>query len=274
MTDTSWNDCGVDNLSQKKIEAQSELKSILQKPLKSELDVARGISIIEDLKIEIANLSTISKISVLDHPICLGITGAPGVGKSTFMNNLIATFDFGNHKVAILAIDPSSRATKGAVLGDRIRMSQSSNFENVYFRSIATRGAYGGLNDSIETILFFLSHCGFTLILIETVGVGQNEIEIADYADFVIHILDSNTGDEVQMEKAGVMEVGDIYFVNIRDGQVNHKFITNLESFISHSNNISKKKSTVIAGSAISGEALERISMKLKSLFSSVELEG
>ena len=245
------------------VERQDALRIILQKSTKSDLDVARGISIIEDMRLDISMLKTLIKNPVSVDAYCLGITGAPGVGKSTFINRLILTHDFGSHKVAILAIDPSSRITKGAVLGDRIRITQNSVFENLYFRSIASRGAYGGLSDSIEAIIYFLANCEFTLILIETVGVGQNEVDIAKYADTVIHVLDSNAGDEVQMEKAGVMEVGDIYFVNIRDKQINHQFISNLQSFTSYSNMISSRQAIVVAGSAINGEGFGELSTQL-----------
>lgn len=256
------------------VERQDALRIILQKSTKSDLDVARGISIIEDIRLDISMLKTLIKNPVKVDAYCLGITGAPGVGKSTFINRLILTQDFRSHKVAILAIDPSSRITKGAVLGDRIRITQNSVFENLYFRSIASRGAYGGLSDSIETILYFLANCEFTLVLIETVGVGQNEVDIAKYADSVIHVLDSNAGDEVQMEKAGVMEVGDIYFVNIRDKQINHQFISDLQSFTSYSNRFSSRQATVIVGSALNGEGLEELSIKLDAFTNKFKLVG
>jgi LAO/AO transport system kinase len=271
---SSWNDWRVKKAGIAGIDRKDALRIILQKPTKSDLDVARGISIIEDMRLDISTLKAFIKNPILVDAYCLGITGAPGVGKSTFMNRLISTHDFGSHKVAILAIDPSSRITNGAVLGDRIRITQSSVFENLYFRSIASRGAYGGLSDSIETILYFLAVCGFTLVLIETVGVGQNEVDIAKYADLVIHILDSNAGDEVQMEKAGVMEVGDIYFVNIRDEQINHQFISNLQSFTSYSNTVSSRRATVVVGSALSGEGFGEISIQLDSLTNHFELVG
>ena len=274
MIIASWDDKGVEKIGVTSAAIKDVLRTILQKTTKSDLDVARGISIIEDMRVEISTLKTFIKNPVLEFAYCLGITGAPGVGKSTFMNKLISMQDFGTHKVAILAIDPSSRVTKGAVLGDRIRITQNSVFEDIYFRSIATRGAYGGLSDSIETILFFLANCGFTLVLIETVGVGQNEVEITQYADMVIHVLDSNAGDEVQMEKAGVMEVGDIYFVNIRDGQINHQFISNLNSFTSHTNMVSSKKVTVVVGSALSGEGFGEISTHLDAFTKYLEFDG
>jgi LAO/AO transport system kinase len=270
----SWNDWKVERASVSGVERQDALRTILQKPRKSDLDVARGISIIEDLQLDISTIKTLIKNPVMVDAYCLGITGSPGVGKSTFMNRLISTHDFGSHKVAILAIDPSSRITNGAVLGDRIRITQNSVFENLYFRSIASRGAYGGLNHSIEAILFFLANCEFTLILIETVGVGQNEVDIAKYADLVIHVLDSNAGDEIQMEKAGVMEVGDIYFVNTRSEQINHKFISNLQTFASFANSVSQRNAAVVVGSALSGDGFPEISSHLETLSNHFEAVG
>ena len=255
-------------------ESEHALAVILQESAKSDLDVARGISIIEVFGIEASTVQRLAGTSILRNALCVGITGAPGVGKSTFINKLISTQDFGIHKVAILAIDPSSRFTKGAVLGDRIRITQNSAFEEVYFRSLATRGAYGGLSKAIEPILCFLTHCGFTLVVIETVGVGQNEVEIADYANVVIHVLDPNAGDDVQMEKAGLMEVSDIFFVNIRNGQVNNPFISSLKSFASLSSMPSNKKAEVIVGSVLTGDGFEEISIQLKSITNYFELDG
>ena len=239
------------------------LRAILQKPVKSEFEVARGISIIEEYAIELATLESMLQIPIAGGVKRIGITGAPGVGKSTFLNMLISTQDFSNYKVAIIAIDPSSRLTKGAVLGDRIRISQNTVFEKIYFRSMATRGAYGGLNYGIKPILYFLANCGYSLIFVETVGVGQNEVEISECVDFVIHILDSNVGDEVQIEKAGIMEIGDTYFVNKREQQVNHEFIQSLQSFVSNSKRLSNIKPQVIVGSALSGEGFEEITRQL-----------
>lgn len=255
-------------------ENEHALAIILQESVKSDLDIARGISIIEDSAMEVSTIQRLAEKSVLHKALCVGITGAPGVGKSTFINKLISTQDFGLHKIAILAIDPSSRITKGAVLGDRIRITQNSAFEEIYFRSLATRGAYGGLSNAIEPILCFLTYCGFTLVLIETVGVGQNEVEIADYANVVIHVLDSNAGDDVQMEKAGLMEVSDIFFVNIRDGQVNNQFISSLKSFTSLSSRPSDKKPQVIVGSVLAGDGFEEISTQLKSITSNFDMDG
>lgn len=243
----------------KSLERIAALRGILQKPTKSDFDVARGISIIEEEKIDFATLESVIKNPLGGNVIRIGITGSPGVGKSTLLNKLICMEDFSGYKIAVIAIDPSSRITKGAVLGDRIRITQGTVFENIYFRSMATRGAYGGLNESIKSVLLFLANCGFDLIFVETVGVGQNEVEIAECADLVLHVLDSSAGDDVQMEKAGVMEVGDLYFVNKRDDRVNNQFISNLKSFTSIANRASGVKPAVVVGSAVSGEGFDEI---------------
>jgi len=235
------------------------LRAILSKLTKADSEVARGISIIEENNFKISDLELIAGNQARNQAKRIGITGAPGIGKSTFLNRLLLSQDFTGYKVAVIAIDPSSNITKGAVLGDRIRITESSIFETIYFRSMATRGAYGGLNASIEAVLYFLEKCGFTLIFVETVGVGQNEVKVAESVDVVIHIIDSNTGDDVQMEKAGLMEVSDIFFVNTRDGNLNSKFITILKSFASNSRMAPKVGPEVIVGSAISGEGFEEL---------------
>jgi LAO/AO transport system kinase len=128
---------------------------------------------------------------------------------------------------------------------------------------MATRGAFGGLNNAIESILYFLGNCGFSLVFVETVGVGQNEVEVAEHVDSVIHVLDANAGDEVQMEKAGIMEIGDLYFVNKRDGQENNRFVANLMSFVENSKRTSFSKPEIIVGSAISRDGFEDVARHL-----------
>jgi len=251
------------------------LNAILQKPIKSDFEVARGISIIEEGGIEIATLKSLTQNPVESENKRIGITGAPGVGKSTLLNTLITTQDLTQYKVAVIAVDPTSRITKGALLGDRIRITESNVFESIYFRSMATRGAFGGLNNSIESVLYFLVNCGFSLIFVETVGVGQNEVEVAEYVDFVIHVLDANAGDEIQMEKAGIMEIGDVYFVNKRDDQGDNQFITKLKSLVDNSKRPSSSKPEVIVGSAISGEGFEDVARHLGlSSWSKLGLDG
>jgi LAO/AO transport system kinase len=147
----------------------------------------------------------------------IGLTGAPGVGKSTVTGALTGEFRAAGHRVAVLAIDPSSPFTGGALLGDRIRMQQHATDEGVFIRSMASRGHLGGLAAATPQAVRVLDAAGFDIILIETVGVGQAEVEIAAQADTVIVLLAPGMGDAVQAAKAGILETGDLFVVNKAD---------------------------------------------------------
>jgi LAO/AO transport system kinase len=147
----------------------------------------------------------------------LGITGPPGAGKSTLTDGLIAQLVKKGKKVAVLCVDPSSPFNLGAVLGDRIRMSEWYTHPNVYIRSLATRGAMGGLHPKIIEITEIVKAAAYDYIIVETVGVGQSEIEIAGLADVTVVVLVPEGGDEVQTMKAGLMEIADIFVVNKAD---------------------------------------------------------
>lgn len=146
-----------------------------------------------------------------------GITGAPGAGKSTLTDALIHQWVNQGKKVGVVCVDPSSPFHLGALLGDRIRMSAWYNHPNVYIRSLATRGSLGGLHPQIIEISAILQAAGFDELLIETVGVGQSEIEIAGLADTAVVVLVPEAGDEVQTMKSGLMEIADIFVVNKSD---------------------------------------------------------
>jgi len=146
-----------------------------------------------------------------------GVTGAPGAGKSTLSDALIHQWVSQGKKVGVVCVDPSSPFHLGALLGDRIRMSAWYNHPNVYIRSLATRGSLGGLHPQIIEISAILQAAGFDELLIETVGVGQSEIEIAGLADTTIVVLVPEAGDEVQTMKSGLMEIADIFVVNKSD---------------------------------------------------------
>lgn len=147
----------------------------------------------------------------------IGITGPPGAGKSTFTDQLIQSLREQGRTVAVLAVDPSSHRTGGAILGDRIRMQRHHNDPGVFIRSMATRGAVGGLAPASREIAKVFDAAGFDDVLIETVGVGQDEIAVARLADCVLLLLVPGQGDEVQALKAGVMEIADVYIVNKSD---------------------------------------------------------
>jgi LAO/AO transport system kinase len=158
----------------------------------------------------------------------IGITGPPGAGKSTLISNLIQHYSDTGKKVAVLAVDPTSPFTQGSLLGDRLRMSMHFSNPDVYIRSVATRGSLGGLTDKALEITDVLKSAGFDLVLIETVGVGQSETEIASLADVTLLVLVPESGDEIQTLKSGVMEIADIYAVNKSDHEDAEKFSSSL----------------------------------------------
>jgi LAO/AO transport system kinase len=147
----------------------------------------------------------------------IGITGAPGAGKSTLVDQLAAALVSKNKKVGILAVDPTSPFTGGALLGDRIRMNHSAAREGVFIRSMASRGALGGLAPRTAEAIFALDAAGYDSILVETVGVGQGEVEIIRTSDTVIVVLVPGMGDSVQALKAGILEIADIFTINKAD---------------------------------------------------------
>jgi len=147
----------------------------------------------------------------------IGITGAPGAGKSTITDKLIKIYRQENKKVGVIAVDPSSPFSKGAILGDRIRLQDHSTDENVFIRSMASRGHLGGLAPHTNDTITLMSAAGYDIIFLETVGVGQSEVEIMKFADTVCLLLTPSSGDSIQIMKAGIMEIGDLFVINKSD---------------------------------------------------------
>jgi len=163
----------------------------------------------------------------------LGVTGPPGVGKSTLIGRIINYWKEMNQKVAVLAIDPSSPRTGGALLGDRVRMDSADSGDSVFVRSLSTRGHPGGISSSLMAMINALSYCGWNKIVIETVGSGQNEIKIAAFADKIILVDGPDRGDIIQAEKAGIIELADIVVVNKSDMPASIKVADSIRSALS-----------------------------------------
>ncbi len=189
--------------------------------------VARALTIIEN---DLAGSNELLKGITFDKDSSIiGITGPPGAGKSTLVNALIGSLLNGNNKIAILAIDPTSPFNFGSLLGDRIRMSPHFNHSDVFIRSLATRGSLGGLSAKTIEMADVLRAAGFDYVLIETVGVGQSEIEIAGLADITLLVLVPESGDEIQNIKSGLMEIADAFIINKADRPDADLFANNLK---------------------------------------------
>jgi LAO/AO transport system kinase len=162
----------------------------------------------------------------------LGVTGSPGVGKSTTVSAIVHALRRTGQRVAVLAVDPSSPFSGGALLGDRVRMQEHSLDPGVYIRSMATRGHLGGLAVAAPQALRVLDAAGFDTVVVETVGVGQSEVEVAAAADTVLLLLAPGMGDGVQAAKAGILEIGDIFVVNKSDREGTQPLIRELRGMI------------------------------------------
>ncbi len=147
----------------------------------------------------------------------VGITGPPGAGKSTLVNAMVTELRRREETVAVLAVDPSSPITGGALLGDRIRMQGHIDDPGVFVRSMASRGHLGGLAPAASTAVTVLAHSGFDVVLVETVGVGQSEVEVMDVVDVVVLVLGPGWGDQIQASKAGIVEITDVFVINKGD---------------------------------------------------------
>ena len=195
---------------------------------------ARLMSLMQDQPQRIGELTEAVKTSSR-IPLILGLTGAPGVGKSTLCDALVGEFrkKRPEEMIGVIAVDPSSPLTGGAVMGDRIRMMRHASDPGVFIRSLATRGESGGLAPGCRGVVEVMKLLGCSLIIIETVGVGQNEYEITNLADRVGIVLCPGMGDGVQMLKAGLMEIGDLFIINKADRPGAEAYRTSLLSEVS-----------------------------------------
>lgn len=188
----------------------------------------------------------------------VGITGPPGAGKSTLVDQLAVAFRRGGHRVAVVAVDPSSPFTGGAILGDRIRLQGARAYPDIYFRSVAARGHAGGLADATSDIVTLLDGVGFQVVLLETVGTGQSEVEVMELAHTTVVVAVPGLGDDVQAIKAGILEIGDIFAVNKADREGSDATVANLDMMLDLADVTGAGYRRPRHGSAMPGEAFWR----------------
>ena len=191
--------------------------------------------------------------------IRLGVTGPPGAGKSTITNELIKRFLKKNQTIGVIAIDPSSPFSGGALLGDRVRMNHYNNDKSVFIRSMGTHGSLGGLARKTQEAGDILAASGKDIIIFETVGVGQGEYDIAKAADLTILVLVPESGDEIQLMKAGLVEIADIFVINKSDREGADRLANTLSSMINAIGNDSKPDAPVFTTVASDGRGMDKL---------------
>lgn len=225
--------------------------------------IAKAISIIEnDQKQARIILKKIFKSS--GSAMVIGITGPAGVGKSSLINKAVGVLKKLGTNPAVLAIDPTSHLTGGALLGDRVRMIESTD-SGTYIRSIASRGATGAISRSVRNSVRILEYAGFNPIIIESVGAGQTEIEISKISDITVVVFNPQTGDSIQTIKAGLTEIGDIYLVNKSDLEGASRLFDAVQDYIGTTEN----KPIILLTSTKSNKGINEFAKKLKELMTS-----
>jgi LAO/AO transport system kinase len=217
--------------------------------------LARAISVVEDHADSCASLLR----GVFPHTgraTVIGVTGSPGSGKSSLVDRLVASFREQGRRVGVVAVDPSSAYSGGAILGDRVRMQGHALDEGVFIRSMASRGHLGGLSRSASDAVDLMDAAGYDPVIVETVGVGQDEIEIARAADVVCVVLVPGMGDDIQAIKAGILEIADLFVVNKADRPGADKVAADLDAMMALVPQAAKARPPIFQTVAVTGEGV------------------
>ncbi|MCP4750017.1 MAG: methylmalonyl Co-A mutase-associated GTPase MeaB [Proteobacteria bacterium] len=201
----------------------------------------------------------------------IGITGSPGAGKSTITNQIARELVDRGKQVGVIAVDPSSPFSGGAILGDRIRMMDVSDLDEVFVRSMATRGALGGLNQSARDVAKIMDAFGKDYVLIETVGVGQDEVEVVKTADFVLVVSVPGQGDAIQAIKAGIMEIADLFVVNKADREGADQVVADIESMLHLGLDTGRPVPPIVKTVATKGEGIKELVDRTLGLLESLD---
>jgi LAO/AO transport system kinase len=228
--------------------------------------IARSISIIDDEDPQSHEI--LKKIyQRTGKAITIGLTGPGGAGKSTLIGNLIPYFKKMGYRIAILAVDPTSPITGGAILGDRVRMQPTMDDEDIFMRSFGSRGTTGGLSKSLRNAIRILDAAGYNLILVESVGAGQLDVEISKVVNLTMVVFSPNTGDSIQAVKAGLTEIGDVYIVNKSDITGSETLYYSLIDLIGET----PRKPLIVKTSAKTTEGLKELCLNVDSIIKSNE---
>jgi GTPase len=222
--------------------------------------LAKGITLAENEPSKAARL--LQGLGPPGGAFVVGITGPPGTGKSSIVDRLIGAYRRKGLKIGVIAVDPTSPITGGALLGDRIRMRDHAGADGVFIRSMASRGWSGGLSRATTQAIRLMDSAGFDLILLETVGIGQSDIEVVGVSHAVLVVLMPGLGDDIQVSKAGLMEVGDVYVVNKSDLEGADQMVVSLLSLFKEG----PRSPLVLKVSALTGEGVEALQREIESV--------
>jgi LAO/AO transport system kinase len=223
--------------------------------------LARAISIVDDDEPD-SHIILRQIFNKTGNAKTIGFTGAGGVGKSSLIEKLVPAFQDLGYKIAIIAVDPTSPITGGAILGDRVRMRTTMDDQNVFVRSLASRGATGGISRSVRNVIRILDAAGYGLILIESVGAGQVEVQISNVVNITVVVLSPQTGDSIQAVKAGLTEIGDVYIINKGDLEGSTSLYNSIRDLIGDT----PRKPVVMKASSKTGSGVKDVAISIDKL--------